>query len=90
MGAMSSDFDRLRDAGLGDEQAALVLEGRLPRPVWLPGDDVRVVPNERNTERRGTIRLVIWHHKQQQWMYYIRQSGRAVSKRYWAVDLEGG
>jgi len=85
---MSCYVERLLGTGLTEDEAGLVLEGRLPRPRWLKGDTVRVVPSGRNTERVGIVRLVRWHHRQKQWMYYIHQGGRPVTKRYWVCDLE--
>src|SRR5262245_10858723 len=56
---------------------------------YQTGQSVRVVPGVRNnTPRRGTIRLVIWHHKDRCYDYYIRVCGKKVSKRYRTADLE--
>lgn len=53
------------------------------------GDSVRVILNERNqTSRTGTVRDVIWHHKDGRYNYYIASEGKKVSKRYIEEDLE--
>ena len=47
------------------------------------------VPGVRgHTARRGTVRQVIWHHKDGCFHYYIEEAGKRVSKRYRAEDLE--
>jgi len=59
-----------------------------PEPVYQVGQTVRVVPGQPNhTSRRGTIREIIWHHKDQCFHYYIAEAGKRVSKRYKAEDL---
>jgi hypothetical protein len=59
-----------------------------PQPVYQVGQPVRVVPGERNhTARRGTIREIIWHYKNQRFYYFIEETGKRVSKRYQADDL---
>lgn len=82
------DIEHLHGAGLTEHEVQLVLEGRIPAPLWLPGDHVRVLENERNTPRVGSVRLLRWHHNQCQWMYYIGEGGRSICKRYWSADLE--
>lgn len=60
-----------------------------PEPEFALGQWVRVVLNDRNrTPHEGTIRAVIWHHKQQRFHYYLQEGGRKVSKRYAAEDLQ--
>ena len=59
-----------------------------PEPVYQVGQAVRVVPGQPNhTSRRGTIREIIWHHKDRCFHYYIAEAGKRVSKRYKAEDL---
>jgi hypothetical protein len=63
------------------------MEGR--EPAYPIGQRVRVVPGVQNhTARRGTIRQIIWHHKDGCFHYYIEEAGKRVSKRYRAEDLE--
>jgi hypothetical protein len=58
-------------------------------PRFAVGQRVRVVINQRNcTPHEGTIRAAIWHHKEQQFHYYLEEGGRKVSKRYTAEDLQ--
>ena len=58
-------------------------------PRYAVGQAVRVILNERNTTpRRGTIRGIIWHAKDQRYNYYLVENGRKVSKRYFDDDLE--
>lgn len=64
-------------------------------PEWAPvprfhvGSPVRVLLNERNaTPWVGRVRLIVWHHRQAQWMFYLQAGDRKVSKRYWSDDLE--
>ena len=60
-----------------------------PEPTFHIGQQVRVLLNERNrTPHSGAVREVIWHHKDARFGYYIEDSGRRVSKRYFAEDLE--
>jgi hypothetical protein len=60
-----------------------------PDAAFCVGQTVRVIANERNnTPRRGVIMEIIWHHKDARYNYYIQASGRKVSKRYFAEDLE--
>ena len=60
-----------------------------PEPEFRVGQSVRVQLNERNrTPHAGTVRQVIWHHKDARYHYYLEEGGRRVSKRYLAEDLE--
>jgi hypothetical protein len=59
-----------------------------PAPLYSVGQRVRVVLNEKNkTPHEGTIRVIIWHHKDQRYNYYLEENGRKVSKRYFDEDL---
>ena len=61
-----------------------------PAPKFKIGRRVRVVLNERNrTPHEGTIREIIWHHKDAKYNYYLQEGGKKVSKRYFDEDLEG-
>jgi len=61
-----------------------------PSPAYAVGDVVEVVPSARHqTLRRGQIRAVVWHVKDQRWNYYLVSDGRKVSTRYLAEDLRG-
>jgi hypothetical protein len=60
-----------------------------PEPEYAIGQRVRVVLNERNrTPHEGSIRAVIWHHREGRFHYYLEERGRKVSKRYAAEDLQ--
>jgi hypothetical protein len=59
-----------------------------PEPTFRTGQRVRVILNDRNrTPHDGTIRKIIWHHKDQRFNYYL-EAGRKVAKRYFAEDLQ--
>lgn len=61
----------------------------LPKPVFSVGQRVRVIVNDRNrTPHDGSVRQVVWHHKDQRYNYYLEEAGKKVSKRYLAEDLE--
>ena len=56
-------------------------------PKFLPFDPVQVLPP--NTERRGHVRLIVWHFKHCCWNYYLESdTGKKVSKRYVEHDLK--
>ncbi|WP_414737867.1 DUF6960 family protein [Gemmata algarum] len=58
-------------------------------PEFRIGDRVRVVSSDRHrSPHAGTIREVVWHHKDARYNYYIEERGHKVSTRYLAVDLE--
>ncbi|WP_165232309.1 hypothetical protein [Aquisphaera insulae] len=60
-----------------------------PEPTHRVGQPVRVLVNARNrTPHLGSIREVIWHHKDARYTYYIEEEGRRVPKRYFTEDLE--
>jgi hypothetical protein len=73
--------------GLND-QGAIPLD--IPEPIYQVGQPVRVILGERNrTPHSGTVREIVWHSKDQCHHYYIiKESGKKVSKRYTAEDLE--
>lgn len=59
-----------------------------PEPTFCMGQRVRVLLNERNrTPHVGTVREIVWHYKDARYEYFIEDSGRRVSKRYFAEDL---
>ena len=59
-----------------------------PEPAFCLGQKVTVVLNERNrTPHTGTIREIIWHHKDQRYNYYLEEGGKKISKRYVGEDL---
>ena len=61
----------------------------LPEPEFRVGQCVRVVLNDRNrTPHTGTVRQVVWHHRDRRYNYYLQEAGKKVSKRYLAEDLE--
>jgi hypothetical protein len=61
----------------------------IPAPEFSVGEPVCVVPNERcHTPRQGQVERVIWHHKDQQYNYYLSEAGKRISKRYLAADLQ--
>lgn len=65
-------------------------EWRAGKPLmeFLPGQEVEVIVNARNTSyHRGTVRSVTWHFKEQKWIYLLDEAGHNVSKRYEARDL---
>lgn len=60
-----------------------------PAPAFQQGQRVRVRLNERNrTSHEGSIREIVWHHKERRYNYYIEESLKKVSKRYFEEDLE--
>jgi hypothetical protein len=60
-----------------------------PEPAFQIGQRVRVILNERNrTPHEGTVRRVIWHHRDGRYNYYLEEAGKKVSKRYFEEDLE--
>ena len=61
----------------------------IPESAFQLGQRVCVVLNERNhTPHTGTIRTVIWHHKDRRYNYYLAENGKKVAKRYLAEDLQ--
>jgi hypothetical protein len=59
-----------------------------PPPEFKEGQLVEVIVNGRNsTYRKGTIRGLGWHHQERQWLFFIEENGKKVSKRYEARDL---
>lgn len=57
--------------------------------LYNKGDQVSVVLNKRNSTRyRGIIRDVIWHFKDECWLYFIEVNGKKISKRYYEDDLQ--
>jgi hypothetical protein len=53
----------------------------LPPQEFNVGEQVRVVLNERcRTPRQGQVERVIWHHKDQQYNYYLIEAGQRISK----------
>ena len=59
-----------------------------PPPRFSIGQRVSVLLNARNrTRRTGSIRQVIWHHKDGRYNYYLEENGKEVSKRYFEEDL---
>jgi hypothetical protein len=60
----------------------------IPPPVFVVGQRVRVVLNERNrTPHTGSIREAIWHHKEGRYHYFLEENGKKISKRYREEDL---
>jgi hypothetical protein len=60
-----------------------------PPPTFRLGQHVRVLLNDRNsTPHEGTVRHIIWHHKDARYNYYLQEGGKKVSKRYFEQDLE--
>jgi hypothetical protein len=60
-----------------------------PQPRYSIGQLVRIVLNERNrTPHTGSIRQVIWHHKDGRYNYYIEENGKKIAKRYFEEDLQ--
>jgi hypothetical protein len=58
------------------------------RPAFDLKQHVRVLERGgRNTTRQGVIDRAIWHHKHGRWTYYLRVGNKALSKRYYGVDL---
>jgi len=61
----------------------------VPTPTFAIGQRVRVRLSARNrTAHEGTIRDILWHFKNKRHIYYIEESGKKVSKRYFDEDLE--
>lgn len=60
-----------------------------PEPDFSIGQQVKVILNDRNrTPHEGSVREVIWHHKDQLFNFYLEECGRKISKRYFAEDLQ--
>jgi hypothetical protein len=60
-----------------------------PQSIVRIGQRVRVRLNHRNrTQHIGTIRQIIWHHKDGRYNYYLEEGGKKISKRYFEEDLE--
>ena len=59
----------------------------LPESKFEIDDEVETV-GDQHTFRRGLIRDRIWHHKANEWHYYLEVDGKRVSKRYTAADLK--
>jgi hypothetical protein len=60
-----------------------------PEPVFTIGQHVRVTLSGRNrTPHEGTIREIIWHHKDGCYNRYLEEAGKKVSERYFDFDLE--
>ena len=60
-----------------------------PPPALSLDQRVRVILNESNrTSRTGTIRQIIWHFKDQRYMYFLEVNGKKIAKRYYEEDLE--
>ncbi len=60
-----------------------------PPPAFSIGERVRVILGERNqTSRTGTIREIVWHYKDQRYIYFIEENGKKVAKRYFQDDFE--
>jgi hypothetical protein len=54
------------------------------------GQAVSVIPKLGHTPHSGTVREIIWHHKNRCWNYYLTtDTGKKLTKRYVAEDLEG-
>lgn len=64
-----------------------VQNGRKP-PLFRKGDVVEVIVNAKNiTYHMGLISEIIYHFKEKEWMYYITENNKKVSKRYGSQDL---
>jgi hypothetical protein len=60
-----------------------------PAPAFRLRQKVRVRLNQRNrTPHEGTIRAIVWHHKDRRYNYYLQEGSRKVSKRYFEEDLD--
>lgn len=58
------------------------------QPSYRTGQLVRVIPGERNNSpRRGTVIMVMRHHKDECFDYCIRVCDKRISKRYRDEDL---
>ncbi|MEU9619033.1 MULTISPECIES: hypothetical protein [unclassified Streptomyces] len=78
---------------LTDQARAAVLSpggAEIPAPAFHGGQRAQVVVNERNrTPHCGSVRDKVWHYRDQQWYFFLRDdSGRKISKRYSAADLQ--
>lgn len=59
------------------------------QPEFAIGDRVSVRVGGRNrTAHSGEIREVVWHIKDRQYNYFLREGNKKVKKRYFAEDLE--
>ena len=77
------DFVKLLQ-GLTAEE---IREGK-PLQKFPVGTEVEVIVNAKNvTYHRGTVCEVIWHHKHEEWNYYLKEHGKRIGKRYLENDL---
>jgi hypothetical protein len=54
-----------------------------PTPPFVEGQIVEVIVNARNTTyRKGRIRSLNWNHKEGQWIFFLEEDSKNVSKRY--------
>jgi len=83
------EADRLTDRAKAALDAGPI---ELPMPVFIEGQRVRVVLNDRNrTLHHGMIRGKIWHYENQQWYFQLHDhTGSKINKRYAAEDLHAG
>ncbi len=64
-----------------------ILHGRKP-PLFRKGDIVEVIVNAKNTTyHKGFIFKLSYHFDEKEWMYYIMENNKKVSKRYFKNDL---
>lgn len=59
----------------------------VPPPSFTVGALVTVVPGGGRTVRTGTVERIVWHHKLQQHIYFLRVGERRISRRYTADEL---
>jgi hypothetical protein len=71
-------------ANLSEEE---VTQGK-PSPEFAKGQVVEVmVDSQGATGHKGTVRGLCWHQKEDQWIFFIKENSRNVSKLYKAKDL---
>ncbi|SHJ97741.1 hypothetical protein SAMN02745163_02974 [Clostridium cavendishii DSM 21758] len=64
-----------------------ILQGRTP-PLFREGDIVEVIVNVKNTTyHKGVIFKTTYHFVENEWMYYIIENNKKISKRYFKNDL---
>ena len=74
-------------ANLSEEE---VTEGK-PPPGFAKGQVVDVMAGPEGAIcHKGTVRGLCWHQKAGQWIFFVKENSRNVSKLYEAKDLRAG
>jgi hypothetical protein len=57
----------------------------VPPPPFQVGQEVKTIAPR--TPRTGKIRVIRWHFKRSEHLFFIEADGKALSNRYWASQL---